>query len=352
MKNTAYLILSMVLAITLISACGKDIDKTAESEVLNLKFNDWNPDGTPATLYWKDVAKMVEKKTKGRIRITNYLSGTLLKFPQTFNGVSTGIADISLYLLGATPGVHELNEIFDIPLLGFKNYEQAFRIYNEILNEFPELQEENESKNVRILSIRPMPPYWIHSTKKNIKNPEDMKGEKIIATGYYSSMASYGGGIAIQPGPADWYNDLKSGFVQHIITHFTSYGIFKLNKVATYHTQFSDGGCGNSGMAVLINLDIWKKISTQDRAILIEAYNWYQESIAKADLAMQHLFIHKAKKAGHIFMQLTPDEVKQWIDTGGKVAIEKWIAKTEAKNKPAKKIYEAVQAKIAKYNEL
>jgi TRAP-type C4-dicarboxylate transport system substrate-binding protein len=350
MRKILSLILSVIFANVLFFACTKDTGSDPEPEILNLKFNDWNYNGTPATLYWKDVAKMVEKNTKGRIRISNHLSGSLLKFPETFNGVSTGKADISLYLLGAEVGIHELNEIFDIPLLGFKNYEQAFRIYNEILNEFPELQSENEAKNVRILSIRPMPPYWIHSPKKNIMLPEDMKGEKVFATGYYGTMATYGGGIAIQSSPMDWYSGLQNGNVQHIITHFTAYGIFKLNEVATYHTQFGEGGCGNSGMTVLINLDVWKKLSSEDRAVLVEAYTWYQKSIAKADIEMQNLFIHRAKKSRHTFEQLTLSQIEHWKETAGKEAIKKWIAKTEAKGKPARKIYEAIQTKIAKYN--
>ncbi len=344
MKKKFIFILTAVFCITLFTG-----GYSQSKRVIKLKFNDWNPDGVPATLLWRDVVKMVETKTNGRIKITNYLAGTLLKFPEAFKGVSTGVADISLYIMGGAPGIHEICEIFDMPLLGFKNYAQAIRIYNEILNEFPEIQAENEAKGVRILSIRPLPPYWIHSTKKPIRKPADMKGQKVIATGYYGTMATYGGGIAMQTGPMDWYSGLQKGVVEQIITTWTAFGIFKLDEVAKYHTKFGEGGCGNSGIAVLINLDVWKKLSPEDRAILVEAYTWYQHAILKPDLGMQDMFIGQAKASGHTFVELSPAEIKVWEDTAGKEAIEKWIKKTEAKGKPARKVYEAVLEKIAKY---
>ncbi|MBN2403447.1 MAG: TRAP transporter substrate-binding protein DctP [Spirochaetes bacterium] len=340
---------SLIFILTAVFALMLAVDSNAQGKVINLKFNDWNPDGTPATTLWKDVVKMVDEKSKGRIKITNYLAGSLLKFPETFKGVSTGVADISLYLLGGAPGIHELCEIYDLPLLGFKNYWQAFRIYTEILNEFPELQAENEAKNVRILSIRPMPAYWIHSVKKPIRVPADMKGQKVIATGYYGTMATYGGGIAMQTGPMDWYSGLQKGVVQHIITAYPPLGVFKLHEVTKYHVQFGEGGCGNSGMAVLINLDLWKKLSAEDRAILVEAYSWYQKAVAESDLKLEKMFIGISKKMNQTFIQLKPAQINQWKNTAGKEAIEKWIARTEAKGKPARKVYEAMQAKIKKY---
>jgi TRAP-type C4-dicarboxylate transport system substrate-binding protein len=238
MKKKVNLILSIVFTTMLLVNCGQDTGKDTKTGILNLKFNDWVPDGIPATLLWKDVAAKIADNTKDRIKITNYLAGTLLKFPETFKGVSTGVADISNYVLGSAPGIHELTEIFDLPFLGFKDYDQAFRIYNEIINEFPEIQEENEKKGVRILSIRPFDPYWIHSVKKPVKLPADMKAQKAIATGYSSFLASVNGGVSMQTGPIDWYSGLQKGVVQHIITNWAPFGQFKLYEVAKIHTKF------------------------------------------------------------------------------------------------------------------
>ena len=300
---------------------------TGGQEVIELDFNDWNPEGTgPAVNLWADVVKMIEEKSNGQIQVTNYLSGSLVKFPETFKGVSSGISDISLYLLGGAPGVHELTEIFDLPFLGFKDYDQATQIYNEMLDKFPEIQEENAEKGVRILSLRPMPPYWFHSVKKPIRLPEDVSGEKVISTGYYGMIASLQDGVAMNSGPGDWYSGLQKGVYGHITCHWASFGIYQLPEVAKIHTQFGEGGLGNSGMSVLVNLKTWNTLTPEQQEIIEEAYKWYQVEVRKADIQMVERFKQAAIDDGHEFHELTPEEVKEWQDTVGKQIHDKWVA--------------------------
>lgn len=360
MKRSLYLVLSSLVIIAMcLSGCGEkkqaeesQIEKSsaesaAPEKVIELKFNDWNPAGIKATDLWNDVVKQVAEKTNGRIKITNYLSGSLLKFPETFKGVSSGVADISYYLMGGAPGVHVLNEVFDLPFLGFKDYQQAMRVYDEILSENPELQAENEAKGVHMLSIRPMLPYHLHSIKKALRAPADMKGEKVIATGFLGYLATTSGGIAMQSGPPDWYSSLQKGVVQHQITHFVAVEEFKLSELLKTHTIFGNGGLANSGMAVLINLDTWNSLSAEDQAVLVEAYTWYQQQVAQYDIETQGRYIEKMKAEGHQFVDLTPEQIQQWKDVAGKAALDKWLAETEAKGVPGRKIYDAIQAKIA-----
>ena len=297
-------------------------------KVIELDFNDWNPEGSgPAVELWKPVVEMIAEKSGGRIQVTNYLSGSLVKFPETFKGVSSGVADISLYMIGGTPGIHYLTEVTSLPLLGFKSYDQATQIFNELIEEFPEIQEESAVKNVRILSIRPMNPDWIHSVKKPIRSPEDLRGQKMIASGYGGMIASLADGVAINNGPADWYSSLQKGVFGHIDVHWPAFGIFQLQEVCKYHTQFGEGGLSNLAMSVVINLDTWNSLSPEDQKIIEDAYKWYQVEVRKADIGMAKHFEGEARASGeHTFIELTPEEKQVWIDEIGKPIHEKWIA--------------------------
>ena len=349
------ILLTFLILFTAASLCvfaggdQEDDGSDGGSKVIELDFNDWNPEGTGAAVdTWADVAKQVYDKSGGRIHITNYLSGSLVKYPETFKGVSSGIADISLYIFGGMPGVHELTEIYDLPFLGFKNYDQATMIYNDLLDEFPEIQEENAEKGVRILSLRPMNPYWIHSVKKPVRTPNDLQGEKVIATGYYGMMASLSSGVAMQSGPGDWYSSLQKGVVQHIVTNWPAFGIFQLPEVAKYHTQFGEGGLGNSGLCVLINLKTWNSLSPEDQKIIEDAYRWYHVVVRESDMGMAAHFKQEALADGHEFIELTPEEQKVWYDTVGKEIHAKWVADMDAvgKGDTARAILEYIQKRI------
>ena len=356
MKKIVTLIFALLILGTAFAFAGGDQEGGSTEggqEVIELDFNDWNPEGSgPAVFLWEDVVKMIDEQSGGRIKITNYLSGSLVKFPETFKGVSSGIADISLYLIGGMPGVHELTEVFDIPFLGFKNYEQAFQIYNEVLEKFPAIQAENEAKGVHVLSLRPMPPYWIHSVKKQVRKPSDLQGEKVIATGYYGMIASLVNGVAMNTGPADWYSSLQKGVVQHDITNWAAFGVFQLPEVTKYHTKFGDGGLGNSGMAVLVNLKTWNSLSPEDQKIIQDAYKWYQVEVAKADLGMIEAFKGEALANGHEFIDLTPAEMQQWQDEIGSVIHAKWVEDMDAvgKGDDAREILAYIEKRIQEVN--
>ncbi|MCL6477581.1 MAG: TRAP transporter substrate-binding protein DctP [Peptococcaceae bacterium] len=346
-----------VLAVGLVlGGCGKQAEqgtakpgeKPAEKQqVIELKYADFNPQGIGITLLAEKAAKMVGEKTNGRIKVTPYFSGTLLKYPETFKGVSTGVADIAFYLVGGTPGVHQLTEVFNLPFLGFKNVEDAARAYKEIIK-YPEIQAENEKLGVRWLAIRPMMPFHLHMTNKQVRLPEDLKGQKILAEGHFAQAVSAVGGVAMNMGPTDWYTSLQKGVVTGHLTHWIIPMEFKTGELQKYHTVFGTGGAGNGGIGFLVNLETWKKLSPEDQKVLEEVYDWLSDECLKLDIGLEKQAIEQAKNAGHKIIELTPQEVQVWADKAGKPAIEKWIADTEAKGLPARKIYEAVKQMAAK----
>src|SRR5687767_2442743 len=49
-------------------------------------------------------AKRIETQSNGRIKTTLYPSAQLLKVPETYDGIRSGVADIGMVITGATPG--------------------------------------------------------------------------------------------------------------------------------------------------------------------------------------------------------------------------------------------------------
>ena len=53
---------------------------------------------------WPDMIRRIEAASAGRLKVTIYPSGQLLKINETYDGLRNGVADIGYVLFGATPG--------------------------------------------------------------------------------------------------------------------------------------------------------------------------------------------------------------------------------------------------------
>ena len=79
--------------------------------------------------------KEVEKRTKGRVKITYYPGQTLLKEAKVYYGILNGIAEIGQSVFGYNRGVFPAMEAFALPN-GFKSGMQATLLVNEFYEKF------------------------------------------------------------------------------------------------------------------------------------------------------------------------------------------------------------------------
>ena len=332
---------------TLYAAGGAEGTSGGQQGPIELKYNDFNSSGMGMTDYTKEKLDEVEALTEGRVKITCYFNASLIKYPETFQGISNGVADITYYLMGGTPGVHQLNEVFNLPFLGFKDILTAASVYNQMLDEYPALQEENEQYNIRWLAIHPMLPFHLHMTDKLCKSPADMKGEKILAEGHNAVMFSDMGSSAMNMGPQDWYTSLQRNVVNGHFTHFVVPMEFKTDELLKYHTMFGEGGGGNGCIGYLVNLDSWSKLSPKDQEIITKIFREINERVVTLDMELELKALASLEAQGdHTIVTLTPDEMALWRQAA-QPAIDEWIEATEAKGLPGREIYEAITALAA-----
>jgi len=320
----------------------------APAKVYNLKFNDWGPAGITIGKLHIKAADMIEERTDGNVKITNYFSQSLLKYGDTYRGISSGIADISLYVIGATQGVHVINDVITLPFAGLPNMPDGTKIYTELRQKYPELDEENARTNTMWLDTRMMPGTQLHLVKKSALIPQDLKGMKLISGASLADMLLAVGAAGVILGPPDWYISIERGLVEGHLTHWPAVYDFQLLELFKFHTVFGDGGAGMSPIGFMVNLDSWNELPGEYQKIITEVYTWVNDESVKADLDLIALAEKTAKEWGHIITYLKPEQVEPWA----KLVIpyhEKWIAEATAKGWPAQKIYDGMKEIIAKY---
>lgn len=320
------------------------------AKVFNLKFNDWGPSGIGIGKLHSEAAKLIEERTDGNVKITCYFGQALLNYPDTYRGISSGIADISLYVIGATPGTHVINEVINLPFMGLPDMDGGAKVFADLRQKYPEFDEENAKSGTMWLDARMMAAYQLHLVDKPAKVPEDLAGMKVIAGAAYTDMLNSVGAVRLQMGPPDWYMSLERGLAQAQFLHWAAVYEFATTELFKYHTQFGTGGTGMGAIGFLVNLDTWNKLPPEYQKIMQDTYIWVNEESIVWDKGVVEAGKKLAKESGQTITELTPEEIKPWADLMESYH-EQWITDAEAKGwTRAREIYNETRRLAAEYS--
>lgn len=323
----------------------------AEDKVFELKYNDWGPEGLTPGRFAKEAIQMIYERTNGRVRITPYFSETLLKFGDTFPGVSTGIADMALYVSSHSKGVHDLNLIFSRQFAEeAPTYLGVSRAYTELLETMPEIQQEMEKTGIRWLSVVSLPPSHLNTVNKPVRVPADLRGMKITSAADAALMVNNIGGSAVTLPPMDWYSALETGLTEGQFMHWPGIYGFKLLEVLRYHTLFGPGGSEASAYGHVINLDTWNSLPKEYQEIIVEAFNTVNYKHIEHHQQTIENTLAAAKAQGNTIIELTPEERALWAEYMREIN-EQWIADTEAKGFPAQEAYDELMRLFDKHRD-
>jgi TRAP-type C4-dicarboxylate transport system substrate-binding protein len=312
-----------------------------KAKVIELKFNDWGPPDIGIGKIHQQAAKMIEERTNGRVKVNCYFSQSLLKYPETFGGLSSGIADISLYV---PQPIHDVNRILGMPFTGLPNILKTAKIFREMLALYPAFNQEFEKSGVKWISIRAMSANHLHLVKKPVKTPQDMNGMRIIADPILADQFKQVNAAVMQLGPQDWYSSLERGVAEGQMVNIAVAYEFNLMKLFKHHTLFGGAG-GTSPIGFAVNVKMWNSLPPDIQKIIISVYDWANEESLKYDVNLVETALAEVKKAGHTVTILNPSEIQTWLNWA-KPANDKLLAKIESKGWRAKKIFEGFQRRI------
>ena len=320
---------------------------TAVSKTIELKFAYWiPPQSTPGTLIEK-WAKEITAASNGKVRVTTFGGSSMGAPPEHLQLCMSGMADIAWIAPGMTHGVLPLSMLFEQPGL-FSSAEQGSRVGYKITKKY---LMNAEYKNVKVLWVNQMGPSHLHTTKKQVRTIEDLKGLKIAGTSPIEVQAiGKLGAAALQMGTEqEMYTSLERGLIDGRFNSWEAAGIFKDFEVTKYRV---DNIYMQSHFNVIImNLDSWNKLPS-DMKSLIEEKTGLQLSIHfgtvfdERDAATKQMIIDYDKRAGNPEIYSLPDtERVKWMELL-KSQVEVWASQNEAKGVPAKAMLKELRSLV------
>ena len=322
-----------------------------EEDVIEITFAYYMPPpqpgvfGMPAGL--QNWADRIEKETNGRVKITFYPAGSLLKNEDSYQGVADGIADMTHWSPHVDPATFPLFHVFLLPGLKWPKPEYKYLLVSEMFADFPELRE--EFKGVEPLSFSfTSAPLLSFPKDQAVRTPADVKGLKIGCGGAFVPYMEAFGAAPVVGSPADRYLSMEKGVIDGQILPWAGIKAFRTYEVTKSYTD--PVGLHEAIAVEIMNKNVWDSLPPDIQEVFLKwnAYlglestrgAYYEDSEGKR-LSLEH--------GGSIYTP-TPEEFKLWADALAPLR-DKWVQEKEAEGLQVRPMLDEMMRLIDKYNE-
>ncbi len=332
-------IFSLLAAFCLLSVLSVN---TASAEPIEISYANLFPPTHIQSQLPESWCKEVEKRTNGKVKITYYPGGTLLKGPKIFSGVLDGIADMGNSVLGYSRGVFPSMEAIDLPM-GYPNAIVATRVINDFYNQF----KPKPFSNVKPMYFHAHGPGILHS-KKAVRTLEDIKGMKVRSYGFNAKMTAALGAVPVAMAQPGVYEALQKGVADATFSPSEVLKGWKQAEVIKYTTKCYSVGY-TAGFFVVMNLDKWNALP-KDVQKVIEEIN--KEWVAKYGEAWENSDEEGLKFSlglGNEVIPLSKEESDRWAKAVAPV-VDDYIQAATEKGLPGKEYVDFIRAKIKEYS--
>lgn len=226
----------------------------AQSKPIELTYSMHFVASHQMAVFGRKWADEVEKRTKGRVKITMFPGGSLIPSPQAYDGVIKGIADIAMSFQGFTRGRFPLTEVIDLPL-AYKNGMTATKMTNELYEKF----KPKEYNEVQIMYLHAHGPGFFHTRNKPVNKLEDLKGVKIRTSGTLAKIAAALGAVPVALPMGETYDAIARGVAEGTVAPYEALEQWKLGEVVKYTTECYATAYSAAGF-VAMNKNKWNSL--------------------------------------------------------------------------------------------
>ncbi len=307
------LIGSLLFVLTLVGL-GRGIPGAAE---ITLRYAGNLPIGHHVTRGQELLAKLVEEKTGGKVKIQVYPAGQLFADKDMMKAVPAGAVEMAEVTLSQWTGMVPNLLLLDLPLF-FNDRRQVWRSVDGKAGEV--LIKDLEKVGVKLL-------YWMDYgmadfiCKQPLRTLEDFKGKRIRGYGELITESIRGlGGAPTFLGAGEVYMALQRGTIDGAASGTTSFYERKLYEV-TKHLTHADYAFVMFG--VLMNLKKWNELPPDVQKTLVacsaEAQEWGRKECEKMDKESLEVLKQKGME-----VYVIPDKEKERWKKASQPAVERF----------------------------
>jgi len=190
----------------------------------------------PVHFHFRDLVpewgKRIETQSNGKIKITLYPSAQLLKVPEAYDGIRSGVAEIGMVITGATPGRFPVMSIVELPFM-FRTAASGSRAMMDL---YAKGGFDKEFADTKVLYLHTLDMATLHTRNKPLHRPDDLKGLRIRfpSPAIKDLLASYGANPVGIPVP-QIYENVEKGVVDGLGGGWDSMISLRLADLVKHH---------------------------------------------------------------------------------------------------------------------
>jgi len=335
-------VVSIVLG-TWMAVCLTFVPSSWAEKPIELTFSVFFPPTHAHAIASMEMAKEIEKRSHGRVKITVFPGGTLTKAPATYAGVVDGISDMGHSVFAYTRGRFPMMEAVDLPF-GYP----SGKVASKVAYEFYKTMNPEELKDVKVLCIHAHGP-GVLASKKDVNSLDDVKGLKIRCTGLSSKLAEYLGAAPVAMPQNAAYEALQKGVVEGTFCPVETLKGWKQGEVIDYVIESKALGYTTS-MFVIMNKKKYDALPEDIQQVFDEVGEEWVEKHGQiwddADLEGRK-FVEELGKTIHA---LPAAEEAKWVHAVQPI-IEEYQQKVEKKGLPGTQAVELIEKLIVQESE-
>jgi len=310
MKRLTLLLLALLVLVTSFPLFAGARSDAGGGRPRVFRLADNQPDGYPTVLGDLAMAKYVEEKTNGAIRIEVYANSVLGDEKTTIEQTQAG--DIHFIRVGLNPlsAINPVMNALAMPFL-FRDRDHMFKVLDGPIGQ--ELMESLQRQNLLGLCWLDAGFRNFYNARREVRTPADMAGLKIRVqeSALMMDMVRY---LGAQPTPMAYgevYSGIQNGIIDGAENNWPSYITAAHYEVAKF---FTVNGHMSSPEMILINTGVWNSLSDAEKRIVKEGALEGARVERAAWLDAEKKYEAQARASGNTITDITPAEKQLFAD--------------------------------------
>lgn len=311
---------------------------------LDLSFATYLTENNPMQENMIVLQQKLDEYMPGKVTITTYANGTLLKGADIYDGILNGTCDIGVVQPDYTPARFPLCKIFSYPGIVYNSAEVATRVFDE----WARTSGAAEMEDAVFLMGVGSGPYCIF-TKEPITDISDLNGKQIRAGGVNAELISSYGATPVTMDISEVYEAMRSGLIDGLYTNYGACAFQNLEEVGTYAlvTPLS-----SNPSFYAMNKDVFNSMpASQQEAFMQACRDTFEQVTAKYQDAglMVDRVVTFASKTDRTYLE--GDMLAEFEEAGGYL-MDELAAELDAQGVDGTGTVAMVRELADKYNEL
>lgn len=266
LKSLAMGVLCVFAASVFLAGCGSSTTAPAKKEII-LKAADNQPDDYPTTMGLKYMAKVLEEKSQGRIKMQVYGGAQLGGEKETIEMTQMGTIAIDRVNVAPMASFNPKMGVFSMPFL-FRDADHLWKVLEGPIGK--EMAKQLESSNLIGLAYYDSGARSFYTKSKPINSPEEAKGQKIRVqqSKIFVDTVNALGASATPMGYGEVYSGLQTGIIDGAENNPPSLWAMKHYEVCKYfaldeHSMVPE--------ILIMSKKVWDTLSPEDQKLIMEA---------------------------------------------------------------------------------